>query len=78
MLAGSFRLLILTLLLASASALASDAKIFDLPYVTRELPNGLRVIVVRTDYPDLVTLQIPMQTGSRNEVEPGSRISSNT
>jgi zinc protease len=45
--------------------------IFSLPYLMRDLPNGLRVIVVRTAYPDLVTLQIPVQTGSRNEVEPG-------
>jgi zinc protease len=67
----SYRLLILGLLLLSGSVMASDAKIFDLPYLSRELPNGLRVIVVRTDYPDLVTLQIPVQTGSRNEVEPG-------
>jgi zinc protease len=40
-------------------------------YLIRDLENGLRVIVVRTDYPDIVTLQIPVQTGSRNEVEPG-------
>ena len=37
----------------------------------RDLENGLRVIVVPTDYPDIVSLQIPVQTGSRNEVEPG-------
>jgi zinc protease len=37
----------------------------------RDLPNGLRVIVVKTPFPDIVTLQIPVQTGSRNEVEPG-------
>ena len=42
-----------------------------MPYLMRDLNNGLRVIVVRTDYPDIVTLQIPVQTGSRNEVEPG-------
>lgn len=47
------------------------AGIFDLPYLMRDLENGLRVIVVRTDYPDIVSLQIPVQTGSRNEVEPG-------
>jgi len=49
---------------------AADA-IFNLPYQVRDLANGLRVIVVKTSYPDLVTLQIPVQTGSRNEVEPG-------
>src|SRR5690242_19391400 len=37
----------------------------------RTLPNGLRVIVVPTGFPNLVSLQIPVQTGSRNEVEPG-------
>jgi zinc protease len=45
--------------------------IFDMPYLMRDLDNGLRVIIVKTDYPDIVTLQIPVQTGSRNEVEPG-------
>ncbi|MEE9295533.1 MAG: pitrilysin family protein [Phycisphaerae bacterium] len=45
--------------------------IFDFPYLMRDLDNGLRVIVVKTDYPDIVTIQIPVQTGSRNEVEPG-------
>jgi zinc protease len=47
------------------------AKIFDIPYLMRDLDNGLRVIVVKTDFPDIVTIQIPVQTGSRNEVEPG-------
>jgi zinc protease len=35
------------------------------------LPNGLKVIVVPTGFPNIVSLQIPVQTGSRNEVEPG-------
>lgn len=39
--------------------------------VEKTLPNGLRVIVVPTGFPNLVSLQIPVQTGSRNEVEPG-------
>ena len=44
-----------------------------LPFKATEttLPNGLRVIVVPTGFPNLVSLQIPVQTGSRNEVEPG-------
>ena len=53
------------------AAAASDDRVFDLPYLMRDLDNGLRVIVVRTEYPDIVNLQIPVQTGSRNEVEPG-------
>jgi zinc protease len=65
------RLVVCSLALLASSVFASDVKIFDLPYVMRDLPNGLRVLVVKTDYPDVVSLQIPMQTGSRNEVEPG-------
>ncbi len=38
---------------------------------TRTLANGLRVIAVPTGFPNLVSLQIPVQTGSRNEVEAG-------
>jgi zinc protease len=44
-----------------------------LPFAATEklLPNGLKVIVVPTGFPNIVSLQIPVQTGSRNEVEPG-------
>ena len=44
-----------------------------LPFHATEktLPNGLKVIVVPTGFPNIVSLQIPVQTGSRNEVEPG-------
>jgi zinc protease len=37
----------------------------------KQLSNGLRVIVVPTGFPNIVSLQIPVQTGSRNEVEVG-------
>src|SRR6476660_4668231 len=37
----------------------------------RMLTNGLKVIIVPTGFPNLVSIQIPVQTGSRNEVEPG-------
>ena len=49
----------------------AEPGIFDTPYLMRDLDNVLRVIIVRTDYPDIVTVHIPVQTGSRNEVEPG-------
>ncbi|HVG22928.1 MAG TPA: insulinase family protein, partial [Thermoanaerobaculia bacterium] len=44
-----------------------------LPFKASEktLANGLKVIVVPTGFPNIVSLQIPMQTGSRNEVEAG-------
>lgn len=41
------------------------------PAIEHTLANGLRVIALNTGYPNLVSLQIPVQTGSRNEVEPG-------
>jgi zinc protease len=41
------------------------------PATERVLGNGLKVIVVPTGFPNIVSLQIPVQTGSRNEVEPG-------
>lgn len=44
-----------------------------LPFKASEttLPNGLKVIVVPTGFPNIVSIQIPVQAGSRNEVEPG-------
>ena len=45
--------------------------VFSQEYLAGTLDNGLKVVIVPTDYPDVVTIQIPMQTGSRNEVEPG-------
>ncbi|RMF64240.1 MAG: insulinase family protein, partial [Calditrichaeota bacterium] len=65
----------LILFIAGGVMAANDdtggTKIFPYKYVMKDLPNGLRVIVVPTDYPNIVSLQIPVQTGSRNEVEPG-------
>ncbi|MBX6332675.1 MAG: insulinase family protein [Gemmatimonadaceae bacterium] len=51
------------------AARARDILPFDITETT--LANGLRVIIVPTGFPDLVSLQIPVQTGSRNEIEPG-------
>jgi zinc protease len=39
--------------------------------VEKTLANGLKIIIVPTGFPNIVSLQIPVQTGSRNEVEPG-------
>jgi zinc protease len=57
------------LLTMTMNAAAEDV----LPFKAHEktLPNGLKVIVVPTGLPNLVSLHIPVQTGSRNEVEPG-------
>ena len=56
-------------LLAQAEGEAARALPF--PAAEKSLPNGLKVIVVQTGFPNIVSLQIPVQTGSRNEVEPG-------
>jgi zinc protease len=59
----------------AAAQVASDAVEHDamlpFPVHTKTLANGLEVIVVKTTFPNLVSLQIPVKTGSRNEVEPG-------
>ena len=54
-----------------ASAAGPPQKIFPLAYDQQDFPNGLRLITVPTDYPNVVALYIVVQTGSRNEVEPG-------
>lgn len=47
------------------------AKVFPFGYTQQDLPNGLRLIVIPTDAVNLVSLFIVVQTGSRNEIEPG-------
>ncbi len=47
------------------------SRLLPFPFVEKTLSNGLKVIVVPTGFPNLVSIQIPVQTGSRNEFEPG-------
>jgi zinc protease len=61
----------LLLFAAAAAAFAAGGKIFPYEYDQHDLANGLRLITVRTDYPNIVSLYIVVQAGSRNEVEPG-------
>lgn len=61
-------------ILAVAAPVALAAPAADLlPFKATEktLANGLKIIVVPTGFPNIVSLQIPVQTGSRNEIEPG-------
>lgn len=51
--------------------MSAASKIFPYPYVQEDLPNGLRLITIPTDYPNIVSLYIVIGTGSRNEIEPG-------
>jgi zinc protease len=63
----------LALSLALPLALHAQPKSDVLPFkaLEKQLPNGLKLIVVPTGFPNLVSVTIPVQTGSRNEVEPG-------
>jgi zinc protease len=56
---------------AKKPATASSDNILPFKASEKTLANGLKVIVVPTGFPNIVSLQIPVQTGSRNEVEPG-------
>ncbi|MCS7023763.1 MAG: insulinase family protein [Bryobacteraceae bacterium] len=60
---------LLTMMLMTTNA--AEKGIFPYRYDQWDLPNGLRLITVPTDYPNVVNLQIVVQVGSRNEVEPG-------
>ncbi|MFT5636066.1 MAG: zinc protease [Cognaticolwellia sp.] len=57
--------------LESAAVASNSNKVFSQNYVFKELANGLRVLIVKTDYPDLVSVQIPVSVGSRDEDEVG-------
>ena len=48
-----------------------ESKLIPYDQYVDDLKNGLRVITIPTDYPNLVALYIVVQTGSRNEIEPG-------
>ena len=63
----------LAILLAAQLSAASQpgAKVFPYSYRQEDLPNGLRLITVPTDFPHIVAVYIVVRTGSRNEIEPG-------
>ena len=55
----------------AATAAPAPQKAFPFPYDQHDFSNGLRLITVPTEYPNVVALYIVVSTGSRNEVEPG-------
>src|SRR5215467_2562683 len=55
----------------TAPAQQRETKLFTYNYTVDDLENGLRLVTVPTDFPNMVALYIVVQTGSRNEVEPG-------
>jgi zinc protease len=56
---------------AQTGTAAAPSDILPFKASEKTLPNGLKIIVVPTGFPNIVSVQIPVQTGSRNEVEPG-------
>src|SRR5206468_3856093 len=48
-----------------------ETRLFPYNYAIDDLDNGLRLVTVPTDFPDMVALYIVVQTGARNEVESG-------
>ena len=67
-------IIILSLLICvpvMALAQQKSRKLFPYNYTIDDLPNGLRLITVPTDYPNLIALYFVVQTGSRNEIEQG-------
>lgn len=67
-------LVIMASLLAPIALFAQkkeSRKLIPYAYDIDDLPNGLRLITVPTEYPNLVALYIVVQTGSRNEIEAG-------
>jgi zinc protease len=63
--------LALAAIVGTALTTNAQRKVFPYDYKIDDLPNGLRVVTVPTDYPNLVALYIVVSAGSRNEVEPG-------
>ncbi len=56
---------------APARPRAATGDVLPFKATERTLGNGLKVIVVPTGFPNLVTIEIEVQVGARNEVEPG-------
>src|SRR4029453_13087818 len=66
-----FKISLLLLSMVMPLTTPAQNKIFPYKYATDDFPNGLRLITIPTDYPNLVALYIVVNTGSRNEVESG-------
>ncbi len=68
------KLIVLVSLICCVAAVPGQQKetrLFPYNYSIDDLPNGLRLVTVPTDFPNMVALYIVVQTGSRNEIEPG-------
>jgi zinc protease len=71
MMLSRFALFLCCAVAVAAATQIPPQKIFPYAYSQDDLPNGLRVVTIPTDYPNIVAVYIVVQAGSRNEVEPG-------
>ena len=56
---------------SQAAEEASGGKLLPYAYAVDNLSNGLRLVTVPTDFPNMVALYVVVRAGSRDEVEPG-------
>ena len=56
---------------SQATGETASKNLFPYPYTADDLPNGLRLVTVPTDFPNMVALYVVVRAGSRDEVEPG-------
>ncbi|HEY3093164.1 MAG TPA: pitrilysin family protein [Vicinamibacterales bacterium] len=56
---------------SQATGETASKSLFPYPYAVDDLPNGLRLVTVPTDFPNMVALYIVVRAGSRDEVEAG-------
>jgi zinc protease len=66
-----WKLVCLVFTAGSIAAVSAQVKTFPFTYTQQDLPNGLRLVTIPTDSPNLVSIYVVVQTGSRNEVEAG-------
>ena len=71
LLAAAFSAIVVFGASLSFGASKGPQKMLPYNYTQDDLPNGLRLITVPTDFPRIVAVYIVVQTGSRNEIEPG-------
>src|SRR3989441_1665352 len=64
-------LLCVSLLALSTAAQQKNGNLFPYNYAIDDLDNGLRLVTIPTDFPNMIALYIVVQAGSRNEIEPG-------
>jgi len=53
------------------SSQSEKQKIFPYEYTIDDLPNGLRLVTIPTDFPNIVAVYTVVRAGARNEVEHG-------